>query len=92
MADANDRIGEAERRLSEIRNALVGLQCEVVSDDEVAAALAAFDGVWDALKPREQERVLNLLIESVGFDGAAGDQAIKFPPAGIKTLAEEAAR
>jgi len=91
MADANDRIGAAERRLSEIRDELVGLQREVVSDDEVAAALAAFDGVWDALKPREQERVLDLLIESVDFDGAGGDLAITFRPAGIKTLAEEAA-
>jgi len=91
MADANERIGVAERRPSETRDELGGLQREVVSDDEVAAALAAFDGVWDALKPREQERVLDLLIESVGFDGAAGDLAITFRTAGIKTLAEEAA-
>jgi len=92
MADANERIGAAKRRLSEIRNELVGLQREVVSDDEVAATLAAFDDVWDALKPPEQEHVLDLLIESVGFDGAAGDLAITFRPGGIKTLAEEAAR
>ena len=35
-------------------------------------------------RPREQERVLDLLIESVDFDGAAGNLAITFRPARSK--------
>ena len=42
-----------------------------------------------ALVPREQARVLELLIERVEHDGANGDVAITFRPTGIKTLAAE---
>ena len=57
--------------------------------ESVATALAEFDGVWEALVPREQARVLELLIEGVEHDGESGDVAITFRPTGIKTLAAE---
>jgi hypothetical protein len=47
----------------------------------------AFDGVWDTLQPREQARVIELLIESVVWDGEAESVSITFQPTGIKTLA-----
>lgn len=53
VADANDQIGETERRLTKIQDDLVGMEREVVSQEELAAALKAFDGAWDALKSRE---------------------------------------
>jgi site-specific DNA recombinase len=89
LADAHDRIGEAERRVSEIDAELAALDGDLVDEAEVAAALADFDAVWDCLAPREQARVVELLVERVAYDGNAGSISITFRPAGIKTLAGE---
>lgn len=89
MADLQDRIHQAERRLAEIHSELIGVDREVVDLDEVRAALAEFDGVWDALQPREQARLIDLLVERVDFDGEGGNVAIRLRATGIQTLAQE---
>lgn len=53
--------------------------------------MAVFDPVWDSLTPREQARVIHLLVERVDYDGATGKIAITFHPSGIKMLADELA-
>src|SRR3954470_11828788 len=54
-----------------------------------ASSLAQFDPVWDALVPREQTSLLQLLIERVDYDGVAKEVAITFRPAGVASMAEE---
>ena len=68
---------------------LLALEQERVTEDEVATALSTFDPVWNALAPREQARIVQLLVERVDYDGAAGTIAITFHPAGLKALAAE---
>jgi site-specific DNA recombinase len=87
MADLNDQIGAAERRLSEIDSRLAELRAERIDETDVAAALADFDSVWGALSPREQARVIKLLVERVEFDAAVGAIEVSFHAAGIKALA-----
>ena len=60
-----------------------------MDDREIAEALSAFDPLWNALAPREQCRILKLLIERIEYDGKNGDIAITFRPAGIRNLLEE---
>jgi hypothetical protein len=48
----------------------------------VVTALAEFDAVWDALTPREQARVFELLVESVAYDGQAGSISVTFRTSG----------
>jgi site-specific DNA recombinase len=74
-----------------VNEEIVALGREAVDDREVALALSAFDPVWEALTPREQGRVVQLLVERVDYDGAAGKVSITFHPSGIKTLAGELA-
>lgn len=57
-----------------------------ITDAAVARALAEFDGVWTALTPREQTRLVELLVETVEYDGGVGTVAITFHPAGIRAL------
>jgi site-specific DNA recombinase len=52
-------------------------------------ALSAFDPVWESLAPREQVRIVQLLVERVDYDGAAGKVSMSFHPSGIKALAGE---
>jgi site-specific DNA recombinase len=89
LADLHDRIGTAERRLTEIRDEAVALERELIDEGEVARALAAFDPVWDALTPHEQARIMGLLVERVDYDGRRGKVSITFHAAGIQTLANE---
>ena len=91
LADAHDRIRDAERRVTEIDDELATLEGDLVDGAEVAAALADFDAVWDCLAPREQARVIELLVERVEYDGGGGNVAITFRPSGIKALASELA-
>ena len=91
LADAHDRIGEAQRRLTEVENELATLNSDEIDEREVAAALADFDAVWECLTPREQIRIVELLIERVEYDGEGGNVSITFRPTGIKALAGEMA-
>ncbi len=45
-----------------------------------------FDPVWETLTPREQARVIRLLVQRVDYDGEKGTVSVTFHPAGIKTL------
>jgi site-specific DNA recombinase len=89
LAGVQERIGVAERRAIEVREQIQALSRERVEEREVEAALSVFDPVWDTLSPREQGRILRLLVERVDYDGKKGTVAVTFRPNGIKTLAGE---
>ncbi|MCC7137583.1 MAG: recombinase family protein [Planctomycetes bacterium] len=63
-----------------------------VNAQDLGRALALWDDVWAALTPREQARVMALLVEDVAYDGATGSAALTFRPSGIRALAKEATR
>jgi site-specific DNA recombinase len=89
LADLQERLRHAEQRASEIQPRLDALDRERITEDEVATALGGFDPVWNALSPREQARVIHLLVERVDYDGGVGTIAITFQPSGLKALAAE---
>ena len=89
LADLQERIQAGERRLTEIREETERLRGELVTEDEVADSLREFDPVWEQLSPREQARVLELLIERVDYDGEAETVSVTFRPTGFREIAEE---
>ena len=89
MADLQERIRTAEERATQVREELIALGRELLDEKEVAKALALFDPVWDMLSPREQVRVVRLLVQRVDYDGERGTVSVTFHPSGIKTLADE---
>jgi site-specific DNA recombinase len=89
LAELQERIRTVEQRASDINAQLLALEQELVTEDEARTALSAFDPVWNALAPREQARIVHLLVERVDYDGANGTIAITFHPAGLKALAVE---
>jgi site-specific DNA recombinase len=92
LADLQERIRLAEQRATEINEEIRVLDGASVSESEVASALSLFAPVWDSLTPREQARIVQLLVQRVDYDGAEGRVAITFHPSGIKTLADELAQ
>jgi site-specific DNA recombinase len=89
MAELQERIQADERRATQLREEIIRLSRQNIDERELASALSLFDPVWDTLAPREQRRVLQLLIERVDYDGEKSTVSITFHPAGIKTLADE---
>ncbi len=86
-AALDERAVQIETRLSEIQRALAAIEGTDIEPSEAAKALAQFDPVWDALVPREQASLLQLLIERVDYDPK--EVAITFRPTGLASLAGE---
>jgi site-specific DNA recombinase len=82
------RRAEAENseRVPELRAELAALKGCVI-DADLAAALASFDAVWDALFPAERARILHLLIERIVFDASTGTVSITYRAGGVAELA-----
>ena len=91
MADLQERIQSAEQRASQIRAELIGLERQLIDENEAMRVMAAFDPVWETLSLREQARVLRLLIQRVDYDGDKGTVSVTFHPSGIEMLSHEVA-
>ncbi len=60
----------------------------LITKADVDSALATFTPLWDSLNPREQARVVQLLIQRVDYDGAKGKVSVTFHANGIRTLGQ----
>ena len=88
LADLQERIVTAERRLTEVRDEKERLRRDMIEETQVTGALTDFESVWASLNLREQTRLLRLLIERIDYDGEEGTISITFHPGGIKAFGE----
>lgn len=86
VADLNERIAQGEARMQELNGRSVELERQVIDPDEAAEVFAGFDAVWSNLIPREQARLLKLLIEVVHYDAANSSVAVTFRPSSIRAF------
>ncbi len=91
LVELQDLTADAEARLAEIARQEATVAADRGTNDELVAALSRFDPVWETLSPREQARIVHLLVEQVAYDGAKGTVAVTFRPGGIRALTEEGA-
>jgi site-specific DNA recombinase len=92
LANLHEWLRLAECRLSQINDEMKALNGQQVAEAEVEPALAAFDVVCDSLTPREQARIVHLLVQRVDFDGSHNQLSITLHSTGIQTLADELAQ
>ncbi len=88
LAELQERITHARRRMQELKKQIAALEQQRLKRADVNAAFANFDNLWNALSPREQAQVLALLIDRVEFDAAESSIAVTFHPSAIKALAD----
>ena len=88
IAELHERLAEAERRLPPLMASIADLERDTISRAEAEAAFADFDAVWQSLIPREQARLLKLLISTVEYDANGGTIAVTFRPTSIRALAD----
>jgi len=86
IAELHERLAAAERRLPELDSKVADLEAQTVSEAEARFAFADFDALWASLAPREQARLLNLLVSTVEYDGNAGTVSVTFRPTSIRSL------
>jgi site-specific DNA recombinase len=89
LADLQERIDMAERRLAGVREQIQEVRRQMIDEEAAREALAAFDPVWASLTPLEQGRLIGLLVQQINYDGATGKVSITFHPTSICALADE---
>ena len=89
LADVQDRLRDAEQKATLIDDQTVRVGQRLIDEDELVGAIEAFDPVWDALSPRERERLVHLLVKQVAYDAGQETISVTFNPTGIKELSVE---
>ena len=89
LAGTEDRMRSATEQLSAIRGEISDRDHGPVDHEIVRQALEEFNPVWNALSPREQERVMNLLVQRVDYNGESGQVEITFEPNGFEIFLEQ---
>ncbi len=88
LSEIQSRLETADRRFQQITSELAVLEAQKTDDQQITNVLAGFDDLWQTLPPKEQVRLVRLLIANVSFDGPGGNVAITFHPTGLKSLTE----
>jgi site-specific DNA recombinase len=89
LGKAQEQVTHLESRKKEIAAGLAALDAQAIDRDELARALESFDPLWDVLLTPERERVLQLLIERIDYDGRTGQLQIEWRLGGFGQLVEE---
>jgi site-specific DNA recombinase len=92
VADLQERIGQTERRLTEIVLELGYLESQAVDEDDLRTALAQFEPVWEALNSWERVRIICTLIERVAYNGKTNKVSVSFCSAGIREMCRVAGK
>lgn len=86
LAELHQALVTADQRLSQLESRITELESQAVTPAEARAVFAEFDGVWASLSPREQARLVKLLIQKVEYDGNASTMSVTFRPTSIRSL------
>jgi len=89
-AGLHEQVARCDQRLVELDKEIAEHRRDMIDKDDVAAAFGDFDNLWSALSPREQVRLVNLLVSRVEFDADESCIAVSLHPSGISALAAEA--
>ena len=89
LAEVQERLAQETPRLAHVRKELARLKHWAIPQDQVATALKRFDPLWQGMTMVERQRLLQLLIERVDYDGSAGHVTIHFHPSDLESLLTE---
>jgi site-specific DNA recombinase len=89
LAELDEQLGQLETQDRKVTEKLAAISNQGFDEDELREQLREFAPVWDELVPKEQARVLRLLIEELRYDGQAGELEIRFRDLGLRSLGRE---
>ena len=86
LVEIHKEVQAIEDRLTAIRTELTALSDDPLDATDVLAALERFEPVWNSLRTHQQTRMVNLLVERVGYDGRNGKVTVAFRSQGMREL------
>jgi site-specific DNA recombinase len=90
LADLHQKVQAADDQMISLRRDIAEADAAQVTKAEVDAALGEFDGLWSRLSPKEQARVLRMLVQRVDYDATKGSVSITFHPLGLRSIGQRA--
>ena len=88
LSEIQSRLETADGRSQQITSEPAVLEAQKIDDQQITKVLGGFDELWQTLPPKEQVRLVRLLIEKVSFDGPGGYVAITFHQTGLQSFTE----
>jgi len=88
LADLHAKLDEAQGCADGANKVIASTDTQMVLPDEVDAAFDDFDGVWSRLPPKQQMRLVRLLVQRVDYDAEKGSVSIAFHPLGIRQMVD----
>jgi TolA-binding protein len=86
LADLQRRSSDLQQRIAELDQQIQKRSSEHITQQEVDAALADFEGLWDAWTPREQTSLVRLVVSQVEIDSLHGNVSILLHDTAIRNL------
>ncbi len=90
MAELQERIEVLKGQLRAVQEQLAERADQSADPAGVAQTLREFDGLWEQMKPREQEKFVKTLVEQVSYDGRTGTVTVGFRTGGIQQMCLDA--
>jgi len=91
LADLHQKVQVADDRAVALRRQIEDADAGQITKAEVDAALGEFDGVWSRLSPKEQAKLMRMLVQRVDYDATKGSVSITFHPLGLRSIGQRAA-
>lgn len=85
-AEIHAQLLAIDRCLPDVESRIADLEDQTVTQADARSILCDFDKLWATLIPREQARLLKLLISTVEYDGEIGTVSVTFRPTSIRSL------
>src|SRR5690606_16902834 len=86
IAELHEQITAGDKRLPEVEKRIGELDAETITQAQAEAAFSGFDPVWENLIPREQARLIRLLVSAVEYDAVKSSVSVTFRPTSIRAF------
>lgn len=86
IAELHEQITAGDKRLPEVEKRIGELDAETITQAQAEAAFRDFDPVWENLIPREQARLIRLLVSAVEYDAVKSSVSVTFRPTSIRAF------
>jgi site-specific DNA recombinase len=88
LAEVAERSRQISEQIREIEEELADAAKNELRRDQVDAAFAEFQPLWDQLSTRERSELIRSVIKTVEYDGKAGEVTLVFHPESSRLAAE----
>lgn len=83
LAFLQERAQREREQLTELMRQIDASGTENLNEQALVQALTDFDGIWDALRSEEREKLIQLLVSRVGYNAESGEVQIQFHASGL---------